>query len=159
MVFIPPEIADPSYLHRDFSFAPTLLVFIICCKCSVTPLCSLEQKLYIILFPQVSLEETHCLLWQHKQVSRKLDRENQHQTIDRQRKFYNYSALGILRQNEDRRPVVWQHLDVDPERPMLPIKEFRGRRTGSTFTWTYAPTTARLGSKLQKLIFNRKFFF
>ena len=79
MVFIPPEIADPSYLHRDF-FAPTLLVFIICCKCSVTPLCSLEQKLYIILFPQVRLQKRLTVYYGN--TSRSVKNLTMSQTID-----------------------------------------------------------------------------
>merc|ERR1712168_636134 len=46
------------------------------------------------------------------------------------------TALGVLRQDENRQPKIWKTLDVDPERQMLPIKEFRGRMTGTTPTFT-----------------------
>ena len=48
---------------------------------------------------------------------------------------YN-SALGVLRQDENRQPKIWKTLDIDPERQMLPLKEFRGRMTGTTPTFT-----------------------
>jgi len=48
------------------------------------------------------------------------------------------AALGILRNDQHHKPKLWSHLDIDPERAMLPIKEFRGRRTGTTPTWTYS---------------------
>ena len=48
----------------------------------------------------------------------------------------NNSALGVLRQDENRQPKIWKTLDIDPERQMLPLKEFRGRMTGTTPTFT-----------------------
>ena len=45
-------------------------------------------------------------------------------------------ALGILRQDEDRKPKIWKHLEIDPERQILSHKEFRGRMTGTTPTFT-----------------------
>ena len=49
---------------------------------------------------------------------------------------YNNLALGVLRQDENRQPKIWKTLDIDPERQMLPLKEFRGRMTGTTPTFT-----------------------
>ena len=53
---------------------------------------------------------------------------------------YN-SALGVLRQDENRQPKIWKTLDIDPERQMLPLKEFRGRMTGTTPTFTQVMST------------------
>ena len=58
--------------------------------------------------------------------------------------FSTFLALGVLRQDEKRHPRVWKLLDVDPERKMVPLKENRGRTTGSTpITNWYVPDEKR----------------
>merc|ERR1711868_26203 len=42
------------------------------------------------------------------------------------------AALGVLRQNEEHRPKLWQELKVDPERRYVSTVEHRGRYSGYT---------------------------